>query len=128
MGYSSHCTLTLQRKQLASKSSRSGDMVQRRLCKATRDSTYEHGFPQIEHLMQTALYLHTRKAFEDFHNVEIPYFVICYISRDNGLHKSFRIELSGGLRRSYHCKRHERQRNQAEGGEVPRLGSPSPTY
>ena len=61
-----------------------------------KSSTYEHGYPQIEHLMQTALYLHTRKAFEDFHNVEIPYFVICYISRDNGLHKSFRVELSDG--------------------------------
>ena len=41
--------------------------------------------------MQTALYLHTRKTFEEFHDVEIPYFVICYISRDNGLHKSFRV-------------------------------------
>ena len=61
-----------------------------------KTSTYEHGYPQIEHLMQTALYLHTRKAFEEFHDVEIPYFVICYISRDNGLHKSFRVELSDG--------------------------------
>jgi hypothetical protein len=61
-----------------------------------KSSTYEHGYPQIEHLMQTALYLHTRKAFEQFHDVEIPYFVICYISRDNGLHKSFRVELSDG--------------------------------
>ena len=61
-----------------------------------KSSTYEHGYPQIEHLMQTALYLHTRKAFEEFHDVEIPYFVICYISRDNGLHKSFRVELSDG--------------------------------
>tara|TARA_R100000988_G_C3995898_1_gene165708 strand:+ start:655 stop:1779 length:1125 start_codon:yes stop_codon:yes gene_type:complete len=68
----------------------------KKVMQGSRDSTYEHGFPQIEHLMQTALYLHTRKAFEDFHNVEIPYFVICYISRDNGLHKSFRIELSEG--------------------------------
>ena len=61
-----------------------------------KSSTYEHGYPQIEHLMQTGLYLHTRKAFEEFHDVEIPYFVICYISRDNGLHKSFRVELSDG--------------------------------
>lgn len=62
----------------------------------SKDSTYENGFPQIEHLMQTALYLHTRKTFEDFHNVEIPYFVICYIGRDNGANKSFRVELSDG--------------------------------
>jgi len=61
-----------------------------------KTSTYEHGFPQIEHLMQTALYLHMRKTFEEFHDVEIPYFVICYIGRDNGLHKSFRVELSDG--------------------------------
>ena len=61
-----------------------------------KSSTYEHGYPQIEHLMQTALYLHMRKTWEEFHNVEIPYFVICYISRDNGLHKSFRVELSDG--------------------------------
>ena len=61
-----------------------------------KTSTYEHGFPQIEHLMQTALYLHMRKTFEEFHDVEIPYFIICYIGRDNGLHKSFRIELSDG--------------------------------
>ena len=61
-----------------------------------RNSTYELGFPQIEHLMQTALYLAARKRFEDYHNVEIPYFVICYILRDNGIHKSFRVELSDG--------------------------------
>lgn len=61
-----------------------------------KTSTYENGFPQIEHLMQTALYLHLRKTFEDFHNVEIPYFVICYIGRDNGANKSFRVELSDG--------------------------------
>ena len=68
----------------------------KKVMQGSKDSTYEHGFPQIEHLMQTALYLHTRKAFEDFHNVEIPYFVICYIGRDNGLNKSFRVELSDG--------------------------------
>tara|TARA_R110002012_G_scaffold315755_1_gene530012 strand:- start:7767 stop:8879 length:1113 start_codon:yes stop_codon:yes gene_type:complete len=61
-----------------------------------RDSIYANGFPQIEHLMQTALYLASRKRFEDFHNVKIPYFVICYILRDNGVHKSFRVELSDG--------------------------------
>jgi len=61
-----------------------------------RNSTYDMGFPQIEHLMQTALYLAARKRFEDYHNVEIPYFVICYILRDNGIHKSFRVELSDG--------------------------------
>jgi len=59
-----------------------------------KNSTYELGFPQIEHLMQTALYLAARKKFEDYHKVEIPYFVICYILRDNGIHKSFRVELS----------------------------------
>ncbi len=62
----------------------------------TKTSTYEQGYPQIEHLMQTALYLHMRKTWEEFHNVEIPYFVICYISRDNGANKSFRVELSDG--------------------------------
>lgn len=61
-----------------------------------KTSTYEHGYPQIEHLMQTALYLHMRKTWEDFHKVEIPYFVICYIGRDNGANKSFRVELSDG--------------------------------
>tara|TARA_R110002020_G_scaffold299387_3_gene515078 strand:+ start:608 stop:1738 length:1131 start_codon:yes stop_codon:yes gene_type:complete len=61
-----------------------------------KNSTYELGFPQIEHLMQTALYLAARKKFEDYHNVEIPYFIICYILRDNGIHKSFRVELSDG--------------------------------
>jgi len=64
--------------------------------RGNKNSTYEHGFPQIEHLMQTALYLHTRKAFEEFHDVEIPYFIICYIARCNGIHKSFRVELSDG--------------------------------
>ena len=62
----------------------------------TKTSTYEHGYPQIEHLMQTALYLHMRKTWEEFHDVEIPYFVICYVARCNGLHKSFRVELSDG--------------------------------
>ena len=61
-----------------------------------KTSTYEHGYPQIEHLMQTALYLHMRKTWEEFHNVKIPYFVICYIGRDNGANKSCRIELSDG--------------------------------
>jgi hypothetical protein len=64
--------------------------------RGNKSSTYEHGYPQIEHLMQTALYLHTRKAFEEFHDVEIPYFIICYIARCNGIHKSFRVELSDG--------------------------------
>ena len=62
----------------------------------SRDSVYENGFPQIEHLMQTGLYLASRKRFEQFHNVEIPYFVITYVLRDNGVHKSFRVELSDG--------------------------------
>jgi len=62
----------------------------------TKTSTYQHGYPQIEHLMQTALYLHMRKTWEEFHDVEIPYFVICYVARCNGLHKSFRVELSDG--------------------------------
>ena len=61
-----------------------------------RDSIYANGFPQIEHLMQTGLYLAARKRFEEYHDVEIPYFVICYVLRDNGIHKSFRIELSDG--------------------------------
>ena len=61
-----------------------------------RDSIYANGYPQIEHLMQTGLYLAARKRFEDFHNVKIPYFVICYVLRDNGVHKSFRVELSDG--------------------------------
>ena len=61
-----------------------------------RDSVYENGFPQIEHLMQTGLYLAARKRYEKFHNVEIPYFTICYVLRDNGVHKSFRVELSDG--------------------------------
>ena len=61
-----------------------------------KTSTYEHGFPQIEHLMQTALYLHTRKALEEYHDVEIPYFVLVYVLRDNGIHKSFRVELEDG--------------------------------
>jgi len=61
-----------------------------------RDSVYENGFPQIEHLMQTGLYLAAREKYERFHNVEIPYFVITYVLRDNGVHKSFRIELSDG--------------------------------
>ncbi len=64
--------------------------------RGNKSSTYEHGYPQIEHLMQTALYLHTRKAFEEFHDVEIPYFIICYVARCNGIHKSFRVELSDG--------------------------------
>lgn len=61
-----------------------------------KNSTYALGYPQIEHLMQTAIYLAARKRFEDYHNVEIPYFVICYVLRDNGIHKSFRVELSDG--------------------------------
>ena len=58
-----------------------------------KESIYANGYPQIEHLMQTALYLASRKRFEEKHDVEIPYFVICYILRDNGIHKSFRVEL-----------------------------------
>ena len=72
-----------------------------------KTSTYEHGYPQIEHLMQTALYLHMRKTWEDFHEVEIPYFVICYIGRDNGAnHKSFRVELSDGYDGRHRCQGH----------------------
>ena len=61
-----------------------------------KESIYANGYPQIEHLMQTALYLASRKRFEEKHDVEIPYFVICYILRDNGIHKSFRVELEDG--------------------------------
>ena len=83
-----------------------------------KSSTYEHGYPQIEHLMQTALYLHMRKTWEDFHDVEIPYFVICYISRDNGLHKSFRVELSDGYDGRIIVKDMGRQRIEAKSGEI----------
>ena len=57
---------------------------------------YRIGFPQIEHLMQTALYLHTRKVLENYYGVEIPYFVIVYMLRDSGETTSFRIELEDG--------------------------------
>lgn len=60
------------------------------------NDVYPLGFPQIEHLMQTALYLHTRKALEDYYQVEIPFFVITYLLRDMGLTQSFRIELEDG--------------------------------
>jgi len=60
------------------------------------NDVYPLGFPQIEHLMQTALYLHTRKALEDYYKVEIPFFVITYMLRDMGLTQSFRIELENG--------------------------------
>lgn len=60
------------------------------------NEVYDVGFPQIEHLMQTALYLHTRHVLEDYYGVEIPFFVITYLLRDSGFKKSFRVELSDG--------------------------------
>jgi len=60
------------------------------------NEVYDVGFPQLEHLMQTALYLHTRHVLEDYYNVKIPFFVITYLLRDSGFKKSFRVELSDG--------------------------------
>ena len=55
---------------------------------------YPIGYPKIEHLMQTGLYLHTRKVIEEAYGVSIPYFVLVYELVDSCLTSQFRIELS----------------------------------
>jgi hypothetical protein len=55
---------------------------------------YPVGFPKLEHLMQTGMYLHTRKVVEDTYGVKIPYAVIVYGLMDACKTNQFRIELS----------------------------------
>ena len=37
---------------------------------------YPIGFPKLDHVMQTAIYLHMRKPLEEHYSVKIPYFLI----------------------------------------------------
>ncbi|MHA1286297.1 MAG: hypothetical protein ACTSPB_02715 [Candidatus Thorarchaeota archaeon] len=55
---------------------------------------YPIGYPKLEHLMQTGMYLHTRKVVEDTYGVKIPYAVIVYGLVDSCKTNQFRIELS----------------------------------
>tara|TARA_B100000683_G_scaffold79853_3_gene78783 strand:- start:204 stop:1286 length:1083 start_codon:yes stop_codon:yes gene_type:complete len=55
---------------------------------------YPIGYPKLEHLMQTGMYLHTRKIVEDTYGVKIPYAVIVYGLVDACKTNQFRIELS----------------------------------
>lgn len=55
---------------------------------------YPIGYPKLEHLMQTGMYLHTRKLVEDTYGVKIPYFVLVYEIVDSCSTSQFRIELS----------------------------------
>ena len=57
---------------------------------------YPIGYPKLEHLMQTGMYLHTRKVVEDTYGVKIPYAVIVYGLVDSCKTNQFRIELSNG--------------------------------
>jgi hypothetical protein len=57
---------------------------------------YPIGFPKMEHLMQTGMYLHTRKVVEDTYGVKIPYGIIVYGLVDACKTNQFRIELSNG--------------------------------
>ena len=55
---------------------------------------YPIGYPKLEHLMQTGMYLHTRKLVEDTYGVKIPYAVLVYGLVDSCRTNQFRIELS----------------------------------
>lgn len=55
---------------------------------------YPIGYPKLEHLMQTGMYLHTRKIVEETYGVKIPYAVIVYGLVDACKTNQFRIELS----------------------------------
>ena len=55
---------------------------------------YPTGHPKLDHIMQTAIYLHMRKPLEEHYDVEIPYFLLGYLLVDNGKRTQFRIELS----------------------------------
>ena len=57
---------------------------------------YPMGHPKIEHIMQTAMYLHMRKAVEDYYGVTIDSFRIVYCQVDDGLTTWFDISLSDG--------------------------------
>jgi hypothetical protein len=55
---------------------------------------YPIGYPKLEHLMQTGMYLHTRKVVEETYGVKIPYAVLVYEIVDSCSTNQFRIELS----------------------------------
>jgi len=58
------------------------------------NKVYPIGYPKLEHLMQTGMYLHTRKLVEDTYGVKIPYAVLVYGLVDSCRTNQFRIELS----------------------------------
>lgn len=70
-----------------------GHFSEKHLC-GKGNKMYPLGFPKMEHLMQAAMYLHTRKAVEEAYGVTIPYFVIVYEIVDSCKTNQFRIELS----------------------------------
>jgi len=72
-----------------------GHFSEKHLC-GKGNKMYPVGFPKMEHLMQAAMYLHTRKVVEDTYGVTIPYFVIVYEIVDSCNTNQFRIELSNG--------------------------------
>ena len=57
---------------------------------------YPIGYPKLDHVMQTAIYLHMREKLEKHYDVEIPYFLLGYLLVDCGKRTQFRIELKDG--------------------------------
>ena len=57
---------------------------------------YPNGHPKMEHVMQTAMYLHMRKSVEDYYGVTIDSFRIVYCQVDDGLTTYFDVSLSEG--------------------------------
>ncbi len=57
---------------------------------------YVNGSPKIEHVMQTAIYLHMRKPLEEYYGVRIESFRIVYCQVDDGHTTWFDISLSDG--------------------------------
>jgi hypothetical protein len=65
-----------------------------KMLKGKGNKMYPIGYPKLEHLMQTGMYLHTRKVVEETYGVKIPYFVLVYEIVDSCSTNQFRIELS----------------------------------
>jgi hypothetical protein len=65
-----------------------------KMLKGKGNKMYPIGYPKLEHLMQTGMYLHTRKVVEETYGVKIPYFVLIYEIVDSCSTNQFRIELS----------------------------------
>ena len=66
---------------------------QEKIIMGKSNKLYPTGYPKLDHIMQTAIYLHMRKPLEEHYGVNIPYFLLGYLLVDCGKRTQFHIEL-----------------------------------